>query len=281
MRTMTPPTRREFVLGLLAATACGPGTVDREAPGMHELSDRIKGRPRASQLFIPEGLTGLVPMVMALPDTGDTPESMIDAAGWKAECTRRGWVGVFPTFDKDGPQSDNIFLTHLMMRATALGGVDPKRVFLVGHGEGGRRAYAMAVAHADMIAAIGASGAPVRYLSDDQGFQDPEGAKLSVIHVHGGKDVPVPVEGGPSLGKDATIRAIPPIDDALKPWVDHLGATEAPAEIDVPERVRVKRWAGSGHSVVRVIDPEQDHGWNDELGTRVIADFFAAAPPRT
>ncbi len=273
-------TRRQLLTGLVGVglAGCGKAEEAREAPGVHELQDRIRGINRNGQLIIPAGLTGRVPMLVALHDTGEDHSHMV--ARWQAECATRGWVGLFPDYERGDLKSDHEYIGHLIVRATALGGADPGRVFIVGQGAGGRRAYAMASNNALAITAIAASSAVVRFLANDMGGQDPVGAEMSVLHIHGGADTVVPVAGGLLKGADRLVRPIAPLAEGLKPWIDLLKGGPAPMTLTVPTRVDAARWAGSGREVVRVIDPEQGHAWNTEFGTRLVAEFFAAQPSR-
>jgi polyhydroxybutyrate depolymerase len=275
------PTRRQVVAGLLCAAAvgCGPTPVAREAPGTHDLEDRIHGKKRRSKLVVPPGLEGLAPMVMGLHGTGDDPAGLMGRGGWEELCTQRGWVGVFPAYERGDCKDDNVYLGHLLLRAQALGGVDPRRVYVFGHGAGGRRAYALACKNGSLLAAVGAVSAPVRFVQTDLGFQDPEGPPMSVLHVHGGQDERFPAAGGVIRCGDRKTRTVVPVDEALKPWVDQIGGTTSPAALEVPDGLDVAAWSGGGRSVVRVLDPLADHAWPG-AATSLLTAFFVAAPPR-
>lgn len=277
------PTRREMLLGMAAAGAvgCGEPTIDRLPPGIHEVEDRIRGINRRAWLIVPEGLSVLAPMVVGLHDNGQKPSDLFDRCGWRKTCAERGWVGVFPAYPKGDLKDDNSFVAHLIMRAAALAGTDNTRTYLFGHGAGGRRAYAFGSVNAKWVTAIGASAAVVRFSENGLGLQDPAEPLVSVIHVHGGKDTVVPVAGGSTEGADHKKRVIAPLDDGLRPWIDAIGGASAPMTLQLPERVNAARWTGHGREVVRIVDPDMERGWNTDFGTRVMADFFAAAPPQS
>jgi polyhydroxybutyrate depolymerase len=281
LRARSFPTRRQVILGAIAAgtVGCAPSPIDREEPGRHIFEDRIGGKMRISTLIVPEGLEGPAPMLMGLHDTGDDPKAMYDRFGWREECAKRGWVGIFPEYGKTNQKNDNVYIAHLAVRAAALGGANPRRMYIVGHGAGGRRAYAFACANPSWVAAIAAVSAVVRFREGDLGFQVPKDPSVSVLHLHGAKDKRVRVAGGPLDCGDHKTRQVVPLPEALQPWIDQIDGKTAAMTLDVPAGVQAARWTGQGRDVVRLIDPHQDHSWNQSYWTRVIADFFAAAAP--
>ena len=261
------------------AVGCGPKPIERWSSGVHDLRDRIGGKDRSSVFIVPEGLIGLAPMVIGLHDSGAGPQAVYEGFGWRQECAKRGWLGVFPTYIKESQQEDNVYITHLAIRAVALGGGDPRRIYLVGHGAGGRRAYAMSCANPGWITAIAAASAVVRFREDDLGFQEPKAPAVSVIHLHGGKDGRVPVGGGPMDCGDRKTRHVLPLDEGLRPWIDQLGGKSAPMNLQLPAGMQGARWQGDRRDVVRVVDLERDHTWNPAW-TPLAADFLASSPRR-
>lgn len=258
------PTRRSLLIALASVPACGLPTVTREAPGVHALTDRIRGIQRRTLLFVPEGLTQPCPMVVGLHDAGGTPKA--ELTRWRDICTAEGWVGLFPDFPKDGFQEDNTNLTHVVQRGSAMGGVDGARRFVAGHGTGGRRAYALAANHSGLLAAIATSGTVLAFTDGNEAPQPPG---VSVLHLHGGRDEVVPVLGGPLPG-DGKGRSVRPVAEALRPWIHLAGAPESPA-IDGHRRT----WAGPDHTVELVVDPEGGHAHTD-AHTEAMRAFFRA-----
>lgn len=274
------PTRRSLLLGLASLpVACGPSTPSRPEPGLHPLEDRIHGKRRTSVLFVPEGLEGPAPLLVGLHDAGQGPEAMHAAAGWAAVCTARGWLGLFPTYEKPGDGDDNAYLATVLPRAVAMGGGDRRRVYVVGHGTGGRRAYALGATHSGLLAGLAAVGSVVRFVGEAPGPQDPDGPALSVFHWHGSDDTVVPVAGGEVVGGDRKARTVVPLDEALAPWVAEFQGSEAAPADPLPAPLQVRRWAAGGHEVVRVVAPGAGHAWPEEANGP-IASFFARCPPR-
>ena len=279
---MQNTTRRQVLGGLAAigAVGCGPFAVRREPPGVHELSDQIRGKRRRCLMVIPEGLVGPAPMLVALHDAGATPEAMSGAAGWQAECAKRGWIGVFPSYMRPDMREDNAYVAHLVERVAALAGGDKARVFVLGHGAGGRRAYAFATANPRLITAVGAVGAVIRFDGPDLGFQDPRETPVSVLHLHGAADTDVPIGGGPLPCGDDTVCPAASAEAGLRPWIAALGGIEAETTLTLPPGMTGQRWAASGREVVLLTDAHAGHEWSPMRATPLFGSFFAAQPPR-
>jgi poly(3-hydroxybutyrate) depolymerase len=260
--------RRTLLLAIAALPACGPTAIPREAPGMHELTDQIRGKKRRSLLFVPEGLTDKGPMLVGLHDSGEQPET--ELARWKAICAAEGWVGLFPDYQKDDFKDDTTNLSHVLQRATAMGGVDRRRVYLTGHGTGGRRAYALASTHSGLLTAVATSGAVLAFEGQAEALETP-GA--SILHVHGANDDVVPLAGGPLPG-DTKTRTLVPVTEALRPWIQIIGADDTPV-VDGPRTT----WSSPTRHVVLFIDPEGGHARTDAQ-TEAMRAFFLQAPPQ-
>ncbi len=103
--------------------------------------------------------------------------------------------------------------------------VDPKRVFLVGHSNGGYMSYRMACDHADRIAAlVSIAGATWQ----DSARCKPQ-APVSVLQVHGTADAEVPYEGGPGFpGARETVARWAALD-GCSPEIDR---SSPPLDID-------------------------------------------------
>jgi poly(3-hydroxybutyrate) depolymerase len=273
--------RRQLLLGAAATTAvgCGPSAIEREPAGTHELTDRIRGYARSSTMIIPKDLQGLAPVLLGLHDMGSDPASFYAESGWQAECARRGWISVYPRFRRDDYRADNDFYVHLIRRVTALAGGDQSRVYVVGHGGGGRRAYALAASHSGMLAAAGAAAAPIRFSANGYGHQDPIGPTLSLIHIHGAVDKTVPVEGLVIPEDEDKTRTIASVSEGLAPWIAHIGAQPTAVSSPPIPGFTGTRWAGGKHAVEQWIQSDHGHTWNPAW-TPMFADFFAAAPER-
>lgn len=265
-------TRRQVLAALAALPACGPPRMPREAPGVHELSDQIRGKKRRSLLFVPEGLTDVAPMLVALHDAGETPETGL--ARWQAVCAAEGWVGLFPDYPKGDFKEDNENLAHVIQRASAMGGVDRRRIFLFGHGTGGRRAYAFAASQSGLLTAVATSGAVLAFAGP--GADTPVAPGVSLLHLHGADDAVVPWSGGP-LAEDAKSRVVVPVVDALGPWRQVVEAGDAPV-VDTVDGAQRTTWTGPHREVVLQVTP----GGHDRHDAQLQAarSFFSKAPPQ-
>lgn len=138
---------------------------------------------------------------------------------------------------------DEGYLVGLLDEIAARWDVDPKRVFLVGHSNGGFMAHRLACAHADRFAAIvSVAGAT---------FADPARCKpsspVAVLQIHGTADATIRFGGGAFFG-----RSYPSARATAEQWAKLDGCDGAPtsgANLDVDASVdgletAVTRWAG-------------------------------------
>ncbi|MCA9557390.1 MAG: alpha/beta hydrolase fold domain-containing protein, partial [Myxococcales bacterium] len=138
--------------------------------------------------------------------------------------------------DVDGP--DVTYLRDVIAQLIARHAVDPARVYLLGHSNGGAMAQHMACKAADVIAGfVNVSGynvAPARCAPS---------AAVSALHVHGTDDGQVPYDGR---------AGNPGVDDSAAWWAEQLGCDAAPTDaaeaVDLdlvpgPE-TWVRRWSG-------------------------------------
>jgi polyhydroxybutyrate depolymerase len=119
---------------------------------------------------------------------------------------------------------DSGYLHEVIRQAENQYTVDPRRIFVVGHSNGGFMAYRMACDHSDTVAAI-VSVAGAMY---DDARKCSAAHAVSVLQVHGSADGVVPYQGGRSTasrcqaprrrcatGRPSTIvRSHPPAPDA-------------------------------------------------------------------
>lgn len=143
---------------------------------------------------------------------------------------------------------DSAYLAQVIDEIVAHYPVDPKRVYLVGHSNGGYMSYRMACDHADRIAAIASlAGA----MWQDASKCQPSGP-VSVLQIHGTADDTVSYTGslsGPGPGD----LAYPGAEESAASWVmlDACDATPdtSAANIDIETGIdgaetKVTRWAG-------------------------------------
>jgi polyhydroxybutyrate depolymerase len=127
--------------------------------------------------------------------------------------------------------NDSKYLVDLIDEIETRVNVDPKRIYLVGHSNGGFMAYRMACDHADRIAAIaGLAGATFEKQSDCDATEP-----VSVLHIHGTADTDIPYDGGPHPSSGVIY---PGAVETVERWaaVDGCDATpvsRAPRDIEI------------------------------------------------
>lgn len=125
-------------------------------------------------------------IIVALPL--GTHDTMIDKYEWNATDACCGF---------DTPDANDIgYLTAMIDEISTKYKVDAKRIFVVGHSNGGFMTHRLACDQADKIAAVVSLAGGT--------FKNPNkcaaSAPISVLQVHGDKDATIAYEGGPPLG---------------------------------------------------------------------------------
>ena len=120
------------------------------------------------------------------------PDGTINALG------KRFWNATDACCGFSSTVDDSAYLMSLIEQVQAQFNVDPKRICLVGHSNGGFMSYRMACEHADTIAAI-VSLAGATYLDTDE--CDPT-EPVSVLQIHGTAHDTIAFDGGSILGNE-------------------------------------------------------------------------------
>ena len=228
----------------------------------------------------------------------------------QAEAERRGFLTVYPdgTKDTDGNRfwsatdaccdfdrtgvNDVAYLDGLITAIQGQFAIDPKRVDMVGHSNGGFMAYRMACVHADRIAAIvSLAGATFANPADCA----PSGP-VAVLQIHGTADDVVAFAGGTLQGLPAgkQMAAFPGAETTAATWARYDGCAadpqDVPQPVDVdadlngpagPAEATVKRWTACkpGGSVELWTIPGGGHA--PTLSTTfptAVLDFLGAHP---
>jgi polyhydroxybutyrate depolymerase len=114
---------------------------------------------------------------------------------------------------------DSSYLSGLITEIGRHYSVDPKRVFLVGHSNGGFMSYRMACDHADQIAAIASlAGAMFQNLASCTPANP-----VAVLEVHGTSDAVIGYNGGTILG-----HVYPSAATTVADWVAFDGCSSTP-----------------------------------------------------
>jgi len=199
-----------LALALLTSCGSGPGEgTTKVAPGA---TGPVKVDDRPFQLHVPRSYdpAAKVPLVVLLH--GYTSDSAEAESYFKltAESDRRGFLYAMPDGTKDrrseqywnaseaccdfygGGTDDSAYLSKLVRTVEAGYAVDEKRVYFIGHSNGGFMSHRMACDHADMVAAIVSLAGMVT--------SKPETCKpakaVTVVQIHGTGDETISFNGG-------------------------------------------------------------------------------------
>ena len=173
-------------------------------------------RPRPVNLYVPSSYDGQTPMplVILLHGYGDTGAGKETYMQFRPLAETRGFLYCYPdsTVDQVGNQfwnatdaccdffntgtDDAGYLRGLIEEIGRQFAVDRKRVYLIGHSNGGFMAYRMACQSADLIAGI-ASLAGTTFLDSSRCTPS---QPVNILHIHGTADATVPYAGGASPG---------------------------------------------------------------------------------
>ncbi len=216
--------------------------------GRSTYSMQWQDRERFYHLFMPEGApTSPMPLVMFLHglDSSASALSTFDRLG-----DRFGFLSVYPdavqeddnAFNAGGSRNREIddvgFLNRIMDDLIAGRLVDPTRIYVAGHSNGGSMAYRLALESGERLAAIGVSAG----LAIDAVAKELPHRPLPLMHVHGTSDTCIPFDGSagcrsvPDLmtwwsrsqeGADnPTVEHYPHVDEAGPRFERHEYATE-------------------------------------------------------
>ena len=119
----------------------------------------------------------------------------------------------------DDPPDDSSYIAAIIAQAKDQYDVDPKRVYVMGHSNGGFMSYRMACDHADQVAAIvSLEGATY----DDPSSCSPS-APVATLEVHGTADETIKYDGGSISG-----AAYPSAPTTAEMWATYDGCSTTP-----------------------------------------------------
>lgn len=220
----------------------------------------VDGRP--ATLYTPPSRPAGQPAALVVVLHGYTSHAAdaIDFFGLRALADQRGFAILAPqgTTDAEGKTfwnasasccnfdgstvDDSGYLSRLIAAAVERQGLDPARVYMVGHSNGGFMALTFACQHADQVAAIASLAGAL-----DTDPQCAPSEPVSVLQVHGTADPTISYDGGTIAGKPYTSAV-----QTVGVWrqADHCSRGSRPgdrldADADVPgSDLRQTTWAG-------------------------------------
>jgi len=259
---------------------CGPRQWERHLISVWDVrADRLReelrehvedaGRQalRRYVLYAPKSLDGAPPdsLLLLAPDTGNTPENMLDMASIhsRAEADRILVVGLEGvdhnqlnvgrdckpqwTVDEDVP-----YALAVLREMHALYRIDPLRIACAGFSRGGRFCARLASELSPLIAAFGATGS-LRYPEPNHAIRP-----VPAIAFHGSADPINPLHGGGHHYWQSSV------DNARERWAEHNGCQELTGE-EAFQGSCAKRTASSnctdGADVQLYVFPGAGHTW--------------------
>jgi polyhydroxybutyrate depolymerase len=305
---------RAWILGL-AVAGCGGGkgamaNADATSSGDAMSTDASKcagfvsgpiGGSRPVSVYVPASYTctpmPLVVMLHGYSGSGAIEEAYVQLT---AQADARGFLYAHPdgTRDTAGNEfwnatdaccdlygasvDDSSYLSGLITEIGRHYSVDPKRVFLVGHSNGGFMSYRMACDHADQIAAIASlAGAMYQNVASCTPVNP-----VAVLEIHGTSDTVIAYDGGLFGG-----HAYPSAPTTVSDWVAFDGCSSTP-DTSAPPLDLDSMLAGSETTVTSYATGCQPGGhaelWSIQGGSHVpslstsftpaVVDFLLAHP---
>lgn len=152
------------------------------------------------------------------------PDGMPDSKG------SRFWAAVDGCCESAGKKVDDVkYLTSLVTEIGTVWKVDPKRVYLVGHSNGGAMAYRLACEPNQPFAAAFVL-APAFFEKDTVCKPN---VPISIRHVHGTADTTVPYDGG-SISLLGPTLTFPSAPSAVATFAKLNGCSDTPDESAAP-----------------------------------------------
>ena len=203
------------------------------------------------------------------------PDGTTNVVGEQFWNATEACCGFFSTID------DSAYLKALIEQVQADYSVDPQRIFLAGHSNGGFMSYRMACDHSDTIAAVASLAGATFIDPADCGADQP----VSVLQIHGTADATIAFEGDSILG-----QAYPAATATVASWADINGCatgtdvtsnafdlvsdldgaeSSRTAYTDCPDGIGVELWTIEGGNHIPARTPD--------LATGII-DFLLAHP---
>jgi polyhydroxybutyrate depolymerase len=228
-----------LVLPMLAA--CESASGGDPAPGTPTATPgatvTVNLGDRPFRVYVPRSYDSATkaPMVVLLHGYQSSAAQHEDYFKLAAESERRGFLYVMPegTTDRQGKKfwnateaccdffgtgvDDSAYLSRVIDTVKQSYSVDSRRVYLVGHSNGGFMAYRMACEHANQITAIVSLAGMA---TDDLGQCRPQ-RPVSVLHIHGTADPTIKYDGGINGG-----HPYPSVETTAARWRQHDGCDD-------------------------------------------------------
>lgn len=246
-RGVAPAVAVVLAAGLLVG--CSSGTAETAAPPTSTTSPStteptdtgsmaLGPAARPARLVAPDDVTAPAPLVVLLHGYRSNAEQQDGYLGVSAQAAGRGLYVLLPDgtegpggnrfWDATGaccnftgtPVDDVGYLAELIEEAIAARPIDPDRVYVFGHSNGGFMAYQLACGRADLVTAIAVLAGADR---DDEAACEPS-EPVSVLHLHGDADTVIDYDGG------RITEPYPSAPESVRRWAERDGCTGALSE---------------------------------------------------
>lgn len=178
-------------------------------------STTIVSMARAYSKFVPSSYSKdtSIPLVVLLHGYGATGALQESYMKFESVAEKNKFILVYPdgTTDSTGKRfwnatdaccdffsdvADDAYLLSILKEMESTYSIDAKRIYFVGHSNGGFMSYRMACKYPDRIAAIASLAGASFFKATDCGAK----SSVNVLQVHGTKDETILYEGGQILG---------------------------------------------------------------------------------
>jgi polyhydroxybutyrate depolymerase len=282
-------------------------------PGFKTETLTVGGRARSYLLYAPDNLqkSRPVPLVMVFHGGGGNAQGIARTTNMHQLAARYGFIAVYPngtgaegnrrlswnagsTPPQGYAENQNVddigFVKAILRQLQQSYPIDSKRVYATGLSKGGMFAYRLACDLSDQIAAIAPVAGSLTYA------QCRPARPVAVLHIHGGNDQNVPLEGGRGVAS-AQMANYPSALQGLDQWRRRNECATATAQTTVTADTNRFSYEGckSGGEVTYYIVRGGGHGWpgstpkprqqqrgiyisNQLKASEEIWKFFAAHP---
>ena len=180
---------------------------------------------------------------------------------------------------------DSAYLAAVIESVQRDHNVDDRRIFVLGHSNGGFMAYRLACDHADLVAGVVSfEGAA----TDDPSACDPS-EPVTAVEIHGTGDTVIRYDGGRNSGNDPNAPAYPSAEETVRMWARLNECSPTPTTPDPATRDLVRDEApavvtafgscAKGTAVQLWTQPEGVHvPIPSDTFTEQVVDFLLAHP---
>lgn len=250
---------------------------------------QVDGRARTYWLNLPPGFDQGkdYPLVIALHGGGGSGKQFETSTGLTVKADAEHFIVVYP----DGVKSDGLlkaqtwnagnccdyaaennindvkYISELIDQLVAKYKVNPKRVYVTGHSNGGMMSYRLAAELTNKIAAIAPNSCTMV-------MKQPiaPSRAVPILHMHSVLDKNVPYQGG--VGEGVTNTYFPPVDSVLNVWSSKNACTNTAQVVVNNASYKETQWTNCSNNVTIQYYLTQDggHAWPGGTAGSITGD---------